>query len=466
MSKINETNKMNVNEQFKYLNIGLPDRILRKKNYGDFEDAMGMIDVLLDSGKGTEGFRACLRVQREIMARLPEDYPYTFDEAVELAQSYIPDFTAEELKGLEKEGRIDWIYIDGVPHYFSAFFANLCETDDSYAARAGKVKPRGDNGNFDYRHEILGKLKENGELVNRIKIRASVRIHDDEFKAGEEVLVHLPLPAACEEQSVIRIENMFPENGLTDDEDALQRTVSWKETMTENHEFSVEYSYTYRLTYKDPWNMEADSEQPGFFTEEKAPHIVFTPYIRDLVSGLTEGAENNLDKAKRFYNFVTENVNYSFSREYFGLESIAESCARNLVGDCGIQTLLFITLCRCAGIPARWESGLAAGPDRCGPHDWAKIYVAPLGWFHVDCSRGGSAYRQGDKLLHKFYFGNVAGDAMVANREFQGDFKVEKSHWRADPYDNQVGEIETESRGLRYSQFDSTRTVVEFEKII
>ena len=466
MSKINETNKMNVNEQFKYLNIGLPDRILRKKNYGDFEDAMGMIDVLLDSGKGTEGFRACLRVQREIMARLPEDYPYTFDEAVELAQSYIPDFTAEELKGLEKEGRIDWIYIDGVPHYFSAFFANLCETDDSYAARAGKVKPRGDNGNFDYRHEILGKLKENGELVNRIKIRASVRIHDDEFKAGEEVLVHLPLPAACEEQSVIRIENMFPENGLTDDEDALQRTVSWKETMTENHEFSVEYSYTYRLTYKDPWNMEADSEQPGFFTEEKAPHIVFTPYIRDLVSGLTEGAENNLDKAKRFYNFVTENVNYSFSREYFGLESIAESCARNLVGDCGIQTLLFITLCRCAGIPARWESGLAAGPDRCGPHDWAKIYVAPLGWFHVDCSRGGSAFRQGDELLHKFYFANIAGDAMVANSEFQGDFKVVKSHWRADPYDNQVGEIETESRGLRYSQFDSIRTVVEFEKVI
>ena len=219
---------MNVNEQFKYLNIGLPDNILRKKIYGDFTGAVSMIDDLLESGKGTEGFKACLNVQREIIKRLPEDYPYTFDEAVALAQSQAPDFTAEEMKALEEAGRIDWIYIDGVPHYFSAFFVNLCETDHSYAVRAGKVKPGGDNDNFDYRHEVFRRLEENGELINHIKIRASVRIHDDEFKAGEEVLVHLPLPAACEEQSDIRIEAMFPENGVIDSEDAEQRTISWK----------------------------------------------------------------------------------------------------------------------------------------------------------------------------------------------------------------------------------------------
>ena len=124
---MSEINKINVNEQFKYLNIGLPDRILREKIYGNFDVATEMIDVLLHSGKGTEGFRACLRVQKEIIARLPEDYPYTFDEAVELVQSHIPDFTAEELRGLEKEGRVDWIYIDGVPHYFSAFFVLIAK---------------------------------------------------------------------------------------------------------------------------------------------------------------------------------------------------------------------------------------------------------------------------------------------------------------------------------------------------
>lgn len=55
------------------------------------------------------------------------------------------------------------------------------------------------------------------------------------------VRVHLPLPAACEQQSDIRIEALYPPNGRPAPEDALQRTVCWEETMTENHEFSVEY---------------------------------------------------------------------------------------------------------------------------------------------------------------------------------------------------------------------------------
>ncbi len=45
--------------------------------------------------------------------------------------------------------------------------------------------------------------------------------------------------------------------------------------------------------------------------------------------------------------------------EYFLLDDIAEYCAVNQKGDCGVQALLFITLCRIVGIPARWQSGLS-----------------------------------------------------------------------------------------------------------
>ena len=38
----------------------------------------------------------------------------------------------------------------------------------------------------------------------------------------------------------IRIEALYPPNGRPAPEDALQRTVCWEETMTENHEFSVD----------------------------------------------------------------------------------------------------------------------------------------------------------------------------------------------------------------------------------
>ena len=45
-------------------------------------------------------------------------------------------------------------------------------------------------------------------------------------------------------------------------------------------------------------------------------------------------------------------------REYFTISNISEYAATNLKGDCGVQAILFITLCRIAGIPAKWQSGL------------------------------------------------------------------------------------------------------------
>jgi hypothetical protein len=49
---------------------------------------------------------------------------------------------------------------------------------------------------------------------------------------------------------------------------------------------------------------------------------------------------------------------------------------------------------------------------------------------------------------------------MVANSEFQAEFTIPKQQWRADPYDNQLGEIETEDRGLRYSEYERTKEVL------
>ena len=50
---------------------------------------------------------------------------------------------------------------------------------------------------------------------------------------------------------------------------------------------------------------------------------------------------------------------------------IPEYCASRLRGDCGVQALTFITMCRIAGIPARWQSGLYADWRSADSHDWA-----------------------------------------------------------------------------------------------
>ena len=151
--------------------------------------------------------------------------------------------------------------------------------------------------------------------------------------------------------------------------------------------------------------------------------------------------------------------------DYIVLDSIAETCAREHTGDCGVFALLFITLCRCAGIPAQWQSGNTAEPDFIGSHDWARFYVAPYGWMFADPSYGVSANQQGCEERRQFYFGNLDPFRMVANREFQENFTVPKEFWRYDPYDNQSGEMETTDRGFKGSEYSRDKEILVCQEV-
>lgn len=127
--------------------------------------------------------------------------------------------------------------------------------------------------------------------------------------------------------------------------------------------------------------------------EEVLPHMAFTPYLENLLEEILEDETNPIKQARKIFDFVTTKVNYSFMREYFTIENISEYAAVNLKGDCGVQAILFITLCRMSGIPAKWQSGLYVSSHYTGCHDWAQFYVAPYGWVHADLSFAGGAYR-------------------------------------------------------------------------
>ena len=461
---------MRINDHFKYLNIGLPEDILRRKMHGDFEGAIRLIDRKL-AKEIPDVLRSCLIVQREIMSRTAADYPYSKEEAIAIIREHIPDFEEAEFDERVDNGRIRWIYIDGEMRIFNRFFQSMVKADPPFAARAGVSLP-GVESNVN--KNVVGlldrsmqKMKENGHMTNRIRIRASVKVKDEVFEKGMFIRAHLPIPAMCEQQTDIKIEKMYPENGMLAPLDAPQRTICWEENMEENHEFWVEYSYLHRAEFHDTENMgPSDPVQPNFFVHEEAPHIVFTPYIKELVKTLTKGVTDPLEKARIFYDFITINMKYTFMPAYFGLENIVETCARDYTGDCGVFALLFLTLCRCAGIPACWQSGLTAEPDFCGGHDWVRFYVAPHGWMFADTSYGTGAVRLEKEERRKFYFGNLDPYRMVANSEFMAPFTIDKDHWRADPYDNQLGEMETTDRGLRYEEFIRNKETLLCEEVV
>lgn len=465
---------MRENEWLAYLPCGLPEDILREKMSGSFPRAVSLIDRRLADPLLPEALRCCLMAEREMILRLPADFPYTKEEALEKVRAHVPDFTEQEFEQYLAAGQIRWIYQNGERRISDRFLESMCKSMPAFAKRADLSLPGSESAvggmkGDDRLNRAMRIIREKGSLSNRIRIRASVRVKDAAFVPGMFVRVHLPIPAACEQQSDIQIESVFPQNAFIAPENAPQRTVCWEKTLQENHEFSVEYSYTHTAYWHDtetPDAFYADHSTPAAeCLAEQSPHIRFTPYLRALAEDLGCGAESDLEKARRFYDFITLHFQYTYMPSYFSLEDIAENCARSFTGDCGVFALLFITLCRCVGIPAQWQSGFAAEPDFIGGHDWARFYVKPFGWLYADPSYGVGAQRARNEERRRFYFGNLDPYRMVANNAFQAEFTPVKNFWRTDPYDNQLGEIETDQRGLRYEEYTRQKEIVDLQEL-
>lgn len=466
---------MTQNELLQYIPVGLPEDILSCKLHGDFARAVELIDQRLQSEALPRALRCCLMAEREMIVRLPSDYPLTPQQALAKIRSSVPDYTQQEWQQHLAAGQIRWIYVNGEMRIFDRFFESMCKSMPAFGRRAGVLlggaesTRKGCKGDNRLSH-AMEVMRREGSFSNRIRIRASVRIKDECFAPGF-VRVHLPIPAACEQQSEIRIEKLYPENGQLSPENAPMRTVCWQEEMQTNHEFTVEYSYRHTARWHDAAEPDAPAEgalppEAQAALAEQAPQICFTPYIRALTAELTENCATPLEKARRIYDFITLNCKYTYMPAYFSREEIPENCARTFTGDCGVLALLFITLCRCAGIPAQWQSGLVAEPDFIGAHDWARFYIAGRGWLYADVSFGIGAVRAENEERRRFYFGNLDPYRMVANNAFYVPFTVPKQFWSTDPYDNQLGEVETDTCGLRYEQYTRSKEILSFEEEI
>lgn len=450
------------------LQVPLPEDILKKKWAGDIQGALEAISARLQN-KLPASLRSRLELEQAILPRLLRQYPYTREKALEIMRGLIPGFTEDEFDDLERNNWIDFLYGQGQKRYFVRFHRTLLKVNPDIARRAGDPLSPGSP----LLDEAIREMKEKGSLTYRFRIRGTLKIEDEAFVPGETYHVHLPLPAVSAQTEKAEILYTSPAPKYVSAEDHPQRTVFFEQTLAENKPFILEYSYANTMRYVDlkkpPVSMEPVYPRcpapAKADLEELPPHIVFTPYIKALAAEILEGTKTPLEKARKIYDFVTTKVNYSFMRAYLLVENHVEYTAANLKGDCGLQALLFITLCRIAGIPARWQSGLSAEPTSIGSHDWAQFYMEPWGWLFCDCSYGGSAWRKGNMERWDFYFGNLDPYRMAANSAYQAEFDPPKRYLRIDPYDNQDGECESLARGLEGREIDRDYEMVSCEKV-
>lgn len=448
----------------KYMALELPDEINFYKYSGDFDGEICAIDKYL-SRERTHGMRVRLELERVIADRMRKDYLLDFDTLLSCVRERYPHCTAAALESFIDAGHADYIRRGGVRYFENAAVRNILnccripldELESGTAADRTKYYSR-------RLHENLEIMKARGGRAYRYRVREHIAPDAEHSRPGSTVRVHLPYPAECPEQTNIKLIDSSHPVMISD---AGHRTAFIETTHRDGADYWVEFSYDISARYNriDPARVERDVTAAEAWLGEDLPQIRFTPAICELASELSRGTDDPWVLARRAYDYVTTHVAYSYMRDYLCIDFIPGFAMLNGRGDCGVMALLFITLCRAMGVPARWQSGSHVEPDDIGSHDWAEFYIAPYGWLPADPSFGGGALRKGDRELWDHYFGNLDPYRQINCTAFAAPFDPPRIYLRRDPYDDQSGEIEYADMPLWFGQIDSHREVVSAEEL-
>ena len=142
--------------------------------------------------------------------------------------------------------------------------------------------------------------------------------------------------------------------------------------------------------------------------------VTISPRIKRIASDITGDKYTVMDKARAIYDYVFENMAYDKSIPGWGNGDTERACDIR-AGNCTDFHSLFISLCRAAGIPAKFLIGIKLPEEHEGTvgsyHCWAEFFVEGFGWVPVDISE---AWK--DKPKKDYYFGTLCEDRIEFSR--------------------------------------------------
>ena len=99
---------------------------------------------------------------------------------------------------------------------------------------------------------------------------------------------------------------------------------------------------------------------------------VGTAKIKSLVNSLTSGLTSVVDKAKAIFNYVRDNVVYSY---YYDTKKGATGTLNSKRANCVDQAHLLISMYRTAGLQARYVHGKCVFSDGTFGHVWTQVLI-------------------------------------------------------------------------------------------
>lgn len=411
--------------------------------------------------------RLSLEFEIARLDRIRQDFTATEEEVREYVRQYIPEASQEDFRRWESSQALEWRMIDGEKRYFVRAGRNFFRIDADarkiWQERQSTDEAAGSGeapGIDDHNAEIIAAV-ENGAAGYikpvRIRVTQSITVDAEAVPAGEITRAWIPYPRIIAgRQDQIDLIRTEPEQHIVAPADQLQRTIYFEKPagVDEATEFNLTYEYTTRGRWVEIDPGQIKPVAPDQFTEylkERPPHIVFTPELRKLSQQIVGSESNPYLMARRLFEWVDTNIPWASAREYSTIPNIPQYAIDNKHGDCGIQGLLFITLCRLNGIPARWQSGWEFKPPDDSMHDWGMIYFEPYGWLPMDVTYG--VRKVDDERGKWFYLSGMDSYRTVFNDDFSRPFFPAKIHHRSETVDSQRGEVEWRGGNLYFDQW-------------
>ena len=437
---------------------------------GNFAKAAELLQHTIADTNTPATERRKLEFELDRLDRIRLDFPFTRSVLFEKLKAAVRDLSADEFERWIAEKRFDMRMIDGEERFMVSSVANLFWRYTELNPR--RLVPK--DGSFQKAlwenciaiEQAAAREKRPFVLPKQFEVTMTVALDANVVTPGKTVGAWLPVPRNYPYQGDFElVSSSSPVIQIGPGNSAI-RSAYLEQSAASNAPTVFKITYHYRAEGVrfdvDPEKVRGfDGTDPAIavFTNE-APHVVFSPALQQLSQKILAGEKNPARQARLFYDWIGANIKYSFAIEYSTIPNISEYCRAHGYGDCGQEALLFITLCRLNGIPARWQSGWDTFPGAEDIHDWTEIYLAPYGWLPVDPYMSIFATQYADQLapgqrreVHDFYFGGRGQWRMAANADHAQTLTPPKQSFRSDDVDFQRGELECEGRNIYFNHY-------------
>ena len=443
----------------------IPEEIQKAIDSGEYTRAQKMISEYVSDNKLPDSEKEALLFESERLERIRKDFTKNRDQILTELEKMLPGFSFGDLEKYERDKSLEMKIIEGKKKYFKNAAANLFRTNKQMKKLKDERLDQPTDRLKDFKKAIVPKIIAESKAAEKklvyeenFKIIYTLTVKPNAVPAGEIVKCWLPYPKENHSrQQRLKLLSTSEEKYIIAPDSVLQRTIYMKKKVKKDSatKFTFEYEFTAFAEYNDIFSkgiIPTVDAKLSEYVKERPPHIVFTDEIKALSAKIIGDETNPLEKVKKIFTWIHDNIPWASALEYSTIQNISAYCLENLHGDCGIKTLLFMTLCRYNGIPAKWQSGWMLHPVEVNLHDWCEIYVQPFGWVPVDQSFG--LINSENEKEKYFYIGNTDPYHLIINDDYSRPLFPVKIFPRSETVDFQRGEVEWKGGNLYFDQWN------------